>query len=279
MSIVGTEDYVEFGNDFGYFRVYYRQTYEPGSTTSRISITKASFLRYRVPTGMQYYIYGQVFIGNSTVPVLSSNGSVGVYHNYDGNEKVISAWTGRNDLYVDVEQPGGVSMDVPIRISGVSQIGNFTFYQSSEEDNYNFNIPAGFLNARLRPTTSYYTLSISRDQSSSISVVRTDSSYGNIGVIENGATLFQGDMLQVSFRSTMTGYTCTCTLNGEKIQSGSLFVVSGNIVINAVSSLLGAGRIVINGSERMCQSFVYTGGVWKQLIPSEFQNGSWKTCV
>ena len=80
-----------------------------------------------------------------------------------------------------------------------------------------------------------YALSISSGTGSSISVNRTSSDFGGIGVLSNGSSLYDGDILEISF-SSLTGYDLdTCTVNGSSFISGSTYTVSSNVSVSATA--------------------------------------------
>jgi hypothetical protein len=82
-----------------------------------------------------------------------------------------------------------------------------------------------------------YSLTISAGSGSSITVNRTSSSVGATGAISNGATLYYGDKLTISF-SASTGYNLgTHTVNGSTFTSGGSHTVSGNVSVVSTASV------------------------------------------
>ena len=83
-----------------------------------------------------------------------------------------------------------------------------------------------------------YTLSVSTGIGSSILVERSSSNYASTGTLTDGDSIYDGDVLQVSF-SALTGYKLkTQTVNGSAFTSGESFTVSGAVTIASVAEVL-----------------------------------------
>ena len=88
-------------------------------------------------------------------------------------------------------------------------------------------------------TLNTYTLSISAGTGSSITVNRTSSPNGGgaTGNLSNGAVLYYGDNLTISY-SASTGYNIgTHTVNGTSFTSGTQYTVSGDISVVTTASV------------------------------------------
>ena len=100
----------------------------------------------------------------------------------------------------------------------------------------------------LNPHT-VYTLSLSAGTGSTISVNRTSSGYASTGSVSNGARLYYGDKLTITFAAS-SGYGLSShTVNGSNFTSGNSHTVSANVSI--VSAALAAYTLSIsagNGS-------------------------------
>ena len=84
-----------------------------------------------------------------------------------------------------------------------------------------------------------YSLTISQGNNTSISVNRTESPYGGgaQGYLNNGATLYYGDKLSMSY-AVDTGYTIeTHTINGESFDSGTVYIVYQAVTVATTSTL------------------------------------------
>lgn len=111
-----------------------------------------------------------------------------------------------------------------------------------------------------------YSLSISAGSGSAITVNRTSSSVGSTGNLSNGARLYNGDKLTISF-SASNGYAIsTHTVNGTVFQSGGSHTVNGNVSV--VSAALQAYTLAISAGtgssisvERTSSQCVSTGSL------------------
>ena len=82
-----------------------------------------------------------------------------------------------------------------------------------------------------------YTLSMSTGNNSSVSISRIFSKYGSNGSLSNGANIFSGDVLEITFSGT-TGYSASGTLNGTRITSGYRHTVSANVAVVITETVL-----------------------------------------
>lgn len=80
-----------------------------------------------------------------------------------------------------------------------------------------------------------YTLSVTAGTGSSVSVNRTSSGYASTGVITNGARLYRGDTLKITFTASSGYAISTHTVNGSAFTSGSSHTVSGNVAVAAAA--------------------------------------------
>ena len=80
------------------------------------------------------------------------------------------------------------------------------------------------------------TLSISAGEGTGITVNRTSSPWATTGGLLSGATVYDGDVLTISF-SVSTGYNLSAhTVNGSSFTSGGTHTVSGNVTIVATAT-------------------------------------------
>lgn len=88
---------------------------------------------------------------------------------------------------------------------------------------------------------TYYTshkLTITQATGSTLTVARTASSAGgSIANLSNGATIYSGDTLKVTF-SASTGYSVTCKYGSTSISSGGTFTVSGDVTVATTATKL-----------------------------------------
>lgn len=90
-------------------------------------------------------------------------------------------------------------------------------------------------------TNETYSLSISAGTGSQIIVNRTLSSMGATGNLSNGAELFYGDVLKISFAPSANYSITTHTVNGTSFTSGNSYEVSGNVSVSATATPLKSG--------------------------------------
>lgn len=90
--------------------------------------------------------------------------------------------------------------------------------------------------------TSKFTLSISAGTGSSITVNRTVSALGSslakTGDLSNGASIYKGDKLKITFTPNQNHGINTHTVNGNTFTSGNTHTVSANVTVVATAYLL-----------------------------------------
>ena len=81
-----------------------------------------------------------------------------------------------------------------------------------------------------------YSLSLSQGTGSTISVNRSSSNLASTGALSNGAKIYSGDKLKITFTAS-TGYNIgTHTVNGSTFTSGNTHTVSGNVTVVSTAS-------------------------------------------
>lgn len=83
-----------------------------------------------------------------------------------------------------------------------------------------------------------YTLSTYAGTGSSIAVSRTSSGYGSTGSLSNGATLYYGDKLKITFSASSNYAINIHTVNGSTFTSGNTHTVSGNVSVASSATVL-----------------------------------------
>ena len=83
-----------------------------------------------------------------------------------------------------------------------------------------------------------YTLSISAGTGSTVTVNRTSSPIGGTGNLSNGATLYHGDTLKISFTASTNYAISTHTVNGVSFTSGNTHTVSAAVSVVATAVVL-----------------------------------------
>lgn len=83
-----------------------------------------------------------------------------------------------------------------------------------------------------------YSLSTSAGTGSSITVSRTSSGYASTGNLSNGARLYKGDTLKITFTPSTNYAISTHTVNGSTFTSGGTHTVSANVAVVATAQVL-----------------------------------------
>lgn len=89
----------------------------------------------------------------------------------------------------------------------------------------------------LNPHT-VYSLSVSAGTGSTITVNRTSSGYASTGNLSNGARLYKGDTLKITFAASTNYAIATHTVNGSTFTSGGTHTVSANVSIVSTATLV-----------------------------------------
>lgn len=112
---------------------------------------------------------------------------------------------------------------------------------------FTVNIGAGIYNWAINETGSgsftlnahtVYSLSTSAGTGSSITVSRTSSGYASTGNLSNGARLYKGDTLKITFTPSTNYAISTHTVNGSTFTSGGTHTVSANVNVVATAQVL-----------------------------------------
>lgn len=130
--------------------------------------------------------------------------------------------------------------------------GTCSFTVSIGAGIYNWEInETGSGSFTLNPIT-VYSLSTSAGTGSSITVNRTSSGYASTGNLSNGARLYKGDTLKITFTPSTNYVISTHTVNGMTFTSGGTHTVSANVTVVATAQVLassvGATNAVIGST-------------------------------
>lgn len=118
-----------------------------------------------------------------------------------------------------------------------------------------------------------FALSISAGTGSTITVNRTSSPSGSTGTLSNGATIYTGDVLKISF-AAVSGYEiATHTVNGASFASGGTHTVAANVKIIATAKALGLVYIDNGTTVEAYMVYIDNGSSWDQYAP-HIDNGS-----
>ena len=91
--------------------------------------------------------------------------------------------------------------------------------------------------------------------------------------LSDGATIYYGDSLNISF-SAQTGYEVkSAVLNGDEITSPYTHQVAGSVDLIIVTALLSSAWICINGVFRRYFINIYIQGAWRRCREKIFPGG------
>lgn len=123
-----------------------------------------------------------------------------------------------------------------------------------------------------------YNLSITAETGSTITVNRTSSPVGLTGAISDGATIYAGDVLTITFEADSGYEIVTHTVNGASFASGGTHTVEADVVIVITANRL--GLIYIDNGTKVEAYMIYidNGSSWDQYIPYVDNGSGWDLC-
>ncbi len=161
--------------------------------------------------------------GTLTVKAADNTGSSGtldVSQSKNGNSPTISADVGKT---ITVSHGKGTSKQIILAFSGDI---NAAYYHTYPDESTTVTVASATARS----------LSISAGEGASVTVNRTSSPWAATGGLSSGATVYDGDVLTISF-SVSTGYNLsTHTVNGSSFTNGGTHTVSGNVTIVATAT-------------------------------------------
>lgn len=112
-----------------------------------------------------------------------------------------------------------------------------------------------------------YTITVNSGTGAIVYVNRESSPSGLTGELGNGATVYSGDVLTITFSAVSVIYQIkTHTVNGDTFTSGDTLTVSGDVSIEATAKKRGVIH-VDNGSEIIsCLVWIDLGTEWKLAL-------------
>lgn len=245
--------------------VGWEQTFNPGDTFSTITITAQLQRQYDTTysLGGTWYAwatggvsvngtYAVQWKSRSTTAALSQAGRVG--------------WSATGT--VTVEHTGATT--VPIKIDKINW--NNTAYSVSS-----VTIAEKTETVTLAAITQPHTLSVTQGTGTSLTVNRTSSPTGGAetGVITDGATIYDGDTLQIS-ATAASGYALnSLTVNGEGIASGDTITVSGDVSIVSTGKQQGLVYIDTGSGWEAYQAYIDNGTSWDMCAPYVSDGTNW----
>ena len=150
----------------------------------------------------------------------ASSGSVNVSQSQNGNNITISTAVGQT---ITVSHGTGTSKQIILTFSGDI---NAHYYHTHPDESTTVTVASATARS----------LSISAGDGAGVTVSRTSSPWATTGGLSSGATVYDGDVLTISF-SVSTGYNLsTHTVNGSSFANGGTHTVSGNVDIVATAT-------------------------------------------
>lgn len=218
--------YVDFSGTKADFRVNYTETADVANGVSYIFIDSVQ-IKSTVWSGITYYACGKILVGGQVA--LEMDGTITYTSNYMPSTGVW--YTFEN---TEVRTPITVSNDGRGRTTtiGIGPYGSYNQFNawciSDSRGNAYASAQSKTINLYKLPT---YALSISAGTGSSITVKR------NGTTLSNGATLYQGDSLVITFGSS-TGYDlATHKVNGNDFTSGGTHTVASAVSVVSTASV------------------------------------------
>lgn len=120
-----------------------------------------------------------------------------------------------------------------------------------------------------------YTLSVSAGEGTKITVNRTASSFASTGYLSNGAVIYYGDKLTISFEA-LSGFELEShKVNNSDFTSGNVHTVSAAVAIVATAKRLGLIYIHNGTSFTGLELYIHNGTSFVQLAPYIHNGTSW----
>jgi hypothetical protein len=137
----------------------------------------------------------------------------------------------------------------------------------------------GAVNITASTSVRRFSLSLSSDSKSAITVNRTDSplQQASIGNLSTGATIYYNDVLKIVFKTSAGYELVTHTVNGKNFTSNNSHIVKGDVTIVSTSKPMGLIRIYDGSKWKTYMVYIYVDDTkkWKQHVPYLYDNG-WK---
>lgn len=121
-------------------------------------------------------------------------------------------------------------------------------------------------------TLKSFTLSISAGVGSSITVNRTSSinTTATIGNLNNGDTIYYGDILKISMSVDRGYYLGILTVNGSEFTNGGNYTVREDVSVVSNATEISMEQVM---------PYVYDGTNYNLYVPYVYENGEWVQCV
>ena len=125
---------------------------------------------------------------------------------------------------------------------------------------------------------STYALVVSAGTGFTVTVERTSSPSGSTGALSDGATIFAGDVLQITFAAKIGYELITHTVNGTSFTSGNTHTVAEDVTVVAIAKTLGLVYIDNGTTVEAYLIYIDNGSSWDQYIPYIDNGSGWDIC-
>lgn len=197
----------------------YTAAFDPATNRTKVTIT--NYTAAFNTGGVSAYC---ALTGTLTVKAADNTGSSGtleVSASKNGNSPTVSTDVTKT---IEVSHGVGTSKQIILAFSGDINANYYHTYPNESST-----VTAASAAAR--------TLSISAVTGASVTVSRQSSPWAATGNLSNGAAVYDGDVLKISFAAN-TGYELTAhTVNGSAFASGNTITVSANVTVTATAKL------------------------------------------
>lgn len=220
--------YLEFPGTNGGFGVMYEETVDEANNASIIAVTGCAFYSTNY-YGTTFYGDGIVQVNGITVVTLTNDSAHSAYVSAQGDWNLIGGSAGVQSVIIPHNADGSGSFTITLKgRPGIYNDMNM-FCEASTHGNYAYN---GSKSANLTKINRTFPLSISQGSNTSVVVNRTSSPLGgSTGRLYNGATLYKGDIISVSFSAANGCELTTHTVNGASVASGSTYEVTAAVSV------------------------------------------------
>lgn len=255
-------------------RVYYQQEYNASNRSTTFKIQKVTIASTSYEPGT-FYFDGKVTINGEVMLQRSSatyDGSCGLQN--VGVESVINL----TDATTKTKTIYNVSPGATAEIAIVGNSRTSPVFVCSAGSEHDFYIPAGSRTVDISVEVVQRKLEIRNGDGWNVTVSRTYSAVGGTGTLNNGDTIYENDVLRVTFRAN-SGYTMVSrTVDGVSVSDTSTNTVSaktGNFIITA-SARINSTLSIDNGSAYVgYQVFIDNGGNYEQYVPYLDTGNGW----
>lgn len=244
----------------GYVTVNFTAVYDPVTNATTVTFSQSSHKYYgrngygsKATTALTVTANDS---GNSASATLATEG------NTNGGEKTFAGTPSPTTVTVQHSAGSGVK--------SITIAGSTTFYAALSSTATSQSYVYGSGSTTVTMATAY-TIDITAGDGATVSVERTESSIAAVGTVENGAMIYKGDVLRVTYSTDLEYEIASATINGATFESGVLYTVSSDVIIEIITNL---ASIVYIG-DKTGILYIYFGGEWRVGLLYSAKNRNW----